>query len=1597
MKNLKLLFFALVSVTCTATFVLNSGSDPSSFKADLTAIPSSSTLTWEVVIETETWITFTSNSALSNDSSSVVLKINNQTVSPISVNINTSLNKVTFEFERFTLRNLIINDNASFVISWLRNPWWTVVWSTNEKTLPESINKLYDFVFEVQPWQNFMSVPYDIDPLTNPSNSVAWDVLVSTLSSYWWISSIDKFEPLHWYLLNSWEENIKYLRLNRSRTQSLVYERSFDTPWWYLIWVASNNVENSIINNTDDDILSWLWYERIIDFSVPGHGSLNWVQDTFNAVFRAVMWWEDSIMEKTPDQIKRDWEWIEFNIWEAYMAYISDVSRKYFWNKINSGLENINIKEKFLDLKIFASSDASFLVKENGEMFVMWDNTSWRLWPVDRSTLLMPTSSLNWIKDIVFWNGGILYLRKDGSVFPYWLNTNWELWVWNTNTVLNSNSIIIWATAVSIGLDHSLILKSGEVLSAWNNNYWQLWNWTNDSKYTHTKIENLSWIIAIKAGEGYSLFLKDDWSVYWAWDNSSWQLWIWNISFSTVPVLITDEVKAIDISPSNSSIFLKENGDLFVTWESTYWELWNWSIWTINTPVNILSEVLDFDFWTSFSVFLKENWDVYATGLNAEWQLWDWTNDNKLVPTKMLNISAVKNISAWASHLLLLDSLWDVYAVGKNNSWQLWNWTGANINTPEKVMQWVISIDAKSNNSIFLKESWDVFMAGANEVWQLWDWTRRSLQSFPIFIMNIWDYISDYWFSNYYQIMKDKLFVVFWDQRVKESISNEEFVNLLNAVFLSNISVSWAWSAELTSANYYSYLMEAVWVENLSYQDFTPYASNANANALYNLSIIWDTITNYDYKVSRGLAYKSIVLWLIAWNSPDTYKRESDKVSKFSSRSYEEIRQLFNIYVDTLSQNQVNKVTITTTWSDIAYLRKNISGATLWKVTYKTAWGELKYNNIKVSITVAWAWNWVLEFLENVHLYDEGAQISYPLETNWSALDTNLDFYNTTSVISINPWATKVFSIKADVKDNDNLIWKVFTIKLADVWTTNLLHCNYNCFKNNNLYVVDTRHWSLDVSTIAWKVSTVAYWSNALNDTQVAMWSTWNLALDFTIWSDDVSDLYLKGLEIRDPEYDNPNKWFSRTTISKVELWEKVWSNMILHESTPIVYWWLKIFDNLQGIVIPKNTTKSFQIKLSIIGDDVSIYNHTLKLKIEPQWVKLHDSYWEIPWNTTDIQSNRLIRVSYWSINTFSSDNNNDEINWKDINILAWTETWFIAAFKHWSIWEDVTISSLNLHTYVNWIKTDMSSNIESFSIYWNDKTLIQTQVVSWDTINYTSLNIKSIKAENKNIYVLAKLKQIRNATSAKETSTWFTLWLDIVAATWDLSNEVMIGRDQATPISSSNPISTSGTTASYIVATRVKNIDFDSWYATRLTGWIVDIAHVLVEPDTSANETLWGSPALPVLNHLSLEVSVWWLITENWAQITWAIISEINSSKSATVPVTWCVDNTQQGRATWCLILFDFDTLKTLESDIELIGSKTYVISIIWTIDNSDPTQYVEIEMDNFDQEYSNFSYRWCSNYNCTDKVDNGQLIDRMLFKNKSWLTKYKINVNFN
>ena len=223
------------------------------------------------------------------------------------------------------------------------------------------------------------------------------------------------------------------------------------------------------------------------------------------------------------------------------------------------------------------------------------------------------------------------------------------------------------AVKTANGTDHYLALKSDGTVWAWgNNDYGQIGNGTNISPGEPVKVNNLSNITDIKAGDGFSLALKSDGTV-WAWGKNNYgQLGNGKNVNSSVPVQvqIDSEVKAISAGYEHSLLVTKEKL-------------------------------------------------AYGWGRNNCHQLCDGTQTDKSIPTLIPKLTYLSNVSAGYNHSVLLKQDGTVYTCGSNDNLQLGR--SDDLYKVASVMTNAKGIAAGKGSTFILNENGILYACGNNE------------------------------------------------------------------------------------------------------------------------------------------------------------------------------------------------------------------------------------------------------------------------------------------------------------------------------------------------------------------------------------------------------------------------------------------------------------------------------------------------------------------------------------------------------------------------------------------------------------------------------------------------------------------------------------------------------------------------------------------------------------------------------------------------------------------------------------------------------------------------------------------------------------------
>jgi len=288
----------------------------------------------------------------------------------------------------------------------------------------------------------------------------------------------------------------------------------------------------------------------------------------------------------------------------------------------------------------------------------------------------------------------------------------------------------LYAQSIAAGYYHSLALCSNGTVRSWGDNGWgQLGNGTNISdSNVPVQVSSLTGIIKIAAGNGHSLALKNDGTV-WTWGrNDLGQLGIGssNNDFN-VPMKINSFTGVSAIAAGGfHSLALKNDGTVWTWGSNSLGQLGNGNYTDSNVPVQVsnIAGVIAIAGGDAHSLALKNDGSVWSWGDNLGGQLGNGTSILKSnVPVQVSSLTGVIAIAAGAYHSLALKNDGTVWAWGYNNYGQLGN--GSNIfysNVPVQVssLTGVIAVAAMgSSHSLALKNDGTVWAWGANGTGQL--------------------------------------------------------------------------------------------------------------------------------------------------------------------------------------------------------------------------------------------------------------------------------------------------------------------------------------------------------------------------------------------------------------------------------------------------------------------------------------------------------------------------------------------------------------------------------------------------------------------------------------------------------------------------------------------------------------------------------------------------------------------------------------------------------------------------------------------------------------------------------------------------------------
>lgn len=275
------------------------------------------------------------------------------------------------------------------------------------------------------------------------------------------------------------------------------------------------------------------------------------------------------------------------------------------------------------------------------------------------------------------------------------------------------------------------------------NGYGQFGNDTTLNSDTAIQIPNLTGVIKIAAGTYHSLFLKSDSTVWACGRNFSGEVGDGTQTQRDTPVQVSSLAGIIDIAAGDyHSLFLRADSTVWACGDNQNGVLGLGSGSGLQIPnptqITAISGVTKIAGGFRHSLFIKQDSTVWACGNNNAGQLGDSTNIEKDLPVKINTLSGIVGISAGQQHSLFLKNDGTVWATGENGAGQLGDGTNVGKIEPVQVngLTGIIQIAASGlYHSLFLKNDNTFWGCGQNNVGQLGDGTSVD-SNIPVLVID---------------------------------------------------------------------------------------------------------------------------------------------------------------------------------------------------------------------------------------------------------------------------------------------------------------------------------------------------------------------------------------------------------------------------------------------------------------------------------------------------------------------------------------------------------------------------------------------------------------------------------------------------------------------------------------------------------------------------------------------------------------------------------------------------------------------------------------------------------------------------------------------
>ncbi|WP_254634769.1 copper amine oxidase [Paenibacillus sp. GbtcB18] len=322
-------------------------------------------------------------------------------------------------------------------------------------------------------------------------------------------------------------------------------------------------------------------------------------------------------------------------------------------------------------------------------------------------------------------------VKSDGSAF-YAAGSNASGKLGYTGSTSNQTvpvqSVGTDIAMVDAGLSHSVLLRKDGTIWSWGSATYGETGTGLKTGVSNPPVQNvfLNNVKEVRAGNNFTLALKQDGTVWAYGKNSDGQLGIGTKDYSLKPlqVLGISDIVAIDAGDDFGAA-LSSDGSLWVWGNGAYGALGQGDKADQLLPVRYpLDNVQDFAVGSDRIYVLADGF-LYGSGSNTSGKLGDGTTTTRLSPT-FINISNVADIDAGDTQTLVLKTDGTVWAWGQNTNGEVGDGTKQNAKVPVQVIDTsalpltdVIAIDAGGTHSHALKADGTLWSWGSNASGQL--------------------------------------------------------------------------------------------------------------------------------------------------------------------------------------------------------------------------------------------------------------------------------------------------------------------------------------------------------------------------------------------------------------------------------------------------------------------------------------------------------------------------------------------------------------------------------------------------------------------------------------------------------------------------------------------------------------------------------------------------------------------------------------------------------------------------------------------------------------------------------------------------------------